>query len=146
MAGTNSAFDAATFRTNIKAAMRMGSPQATQDKVTFRWKAVKTFNRSDGDHNPYDWSATPVSTSQHADVQVDVAVEARTEPTPEYLSMGEVNAQKIVLTLLDVDFSQIDGANEVLWGQKLFKVDFVAPPIALFEVNVYQIYCTAVDV
>lgn len=145
MAGSNPAFNPATFRTQIKNTMVMGSPNATADKVTFRWKAVKTFSREDEDANPYDWSASPVTSSQHADVKVDVAVELQGTAPTEFVSAGELNSQKIILTLLDVDFVQIEGANFVLWGQKLFHIDFVAPPFALFSVNVHQIFATAVD-
>jgi hypothetical protein len=33
----------------------------------------------------------------------------------------------------------------VLLGQNTYVVDFVAPPIGLFNVTIYQMYCSARD-
>lgn len=145
MAGTNPAFNAGAFRTAIKNTMRMGAPNATNDRVTFRWKIVNTYAHQDAATNPYDWGDAPATHTQHADVLVDAAVAPLGQAVAEYASVGELNPQKIELTLLDVDFAQVDGAAFVLWGEALFVIDYVAPPIALFDVNVYSVFCSAVD-
>ena len=145
MAGNNTGFDPAAFRTGIKFAMQMGAPNSVSDRVTFVWRPAKTFSKTDPAGNPYDWSASPTTTETHADVVVDVAVTDLGRPTPEHTAVGAIDAQKISLTLLDVDYEQVVGAQEVRWGGKTFQIDYVMPPIALFSVDIHTIFATAVD-
>lgn len=145
MSGSNPAFNAAVFRTNIKAAMQMGAPTATQDRVTFRWTSEKTYAFDDAANHPYSWTATPQTTTSHADVKVDVAVEFPGTDPHEFTSVGEINATKIIVTVLDEDYDDIQGADVIVYGQRTFNIDFVAPPLGLFEVTVYQIYASSED-
>lgn len=145
MAGSNSAFDPALFRTKIKQAMAMGAPTSVADRATFRWKAIKTYTSEDPANHPYSWNAVPTTSTQHADVQVDVAIQLLGGDPQEFTSVGELNAQKVELTVLDVDYALVEGANYVLLGQKTYIIDYVAPPIGLFDVTVYQLFLTAED-
>ena len=152
MAGTTdpraSGFDAATFRDSIQFAMNMGLPETTSERVTFRWTPEKDWRIEDPGGNPYDYSSTnaPTNTVAPADVQVDAAVEFVTRTTLSGgTAIGEFNTPRAVITLLDVDYAQIEGADKVLLGGNTYYVDFVAPPMGLFDVTIYQIHCSAGD-
>ena len=141
-----SGFDAAAFRDSIQFAMNMGLPQTASERVTFRWTPEKDYAIEDPGGNPYDYTATPTSTNAPADVQVDAAVEFVTRTTLSGgTPVGEFNTPRAVITLLDVDYAEVEGADQVLLGGNTYKVDFIAPPIGLFEVTIYQIHCSAMD-
>lgn len=144
MAGTDSRFDAAAFRTAIKFAMRMGLPNAIPDRATFRWSPQRTFAIEDPAHNPYDWGDAPATEVTHVDVRVDVAVEMLGGAAEE-TSVGQINNQKAQITILDEDYTLVEGADIVLLGTNTYQVDFVSPPLGLFEVTVYTLSITAVD-
>lgn len=145
-------FDASEFRSAIKFAMRMGTPNPEDNRATFRWDVEKTYAVADANNNPYSWEAAPESETVYEDVQADVAVEFVTRST---LSGGnpiaEFDTPRAVLTILDVDWAiVIDDGNrpapdKVLLGGNTYNMDFVAPDIGLFDVNVYQLHCSAVD-
>lgn len=139
-------FDAAAFRLAIRSTMTMAAPNATADRVTFRWSPVTTYSPQDPSHNPYSWTAPPTSSITHADVQVPVAVEFSARPAASSeTGVGEFDNSRAIITILDVDYELVAGADLVLLGQNIYEVQFVAPPIGLFEVTVYQIYTVARD-
>ena len=146
VSGFGTAFNSATFRTAIKNTMKMGSPTKTEEKVTFKWTTVTTYAKADSAGKAWKKDAAVVSTVTHADVLVDCAVEflARTtlsSGTP----VGHFDTPRVIITLLDVDFALVDGADHVSLGGNDYKIDFVAPPVALFDVDVYSVYASAVD-
>lgn len=145
MAGTNPAFNAAEFRTNIIATMNMGLPVDPAERATFRWRTETTFDVADPAGNPYDFTSAPVDTDSHVDVQVPCAVEfvSRTIAA-DGTSLGEFKSPRAVITVLDTHYPDIEGANEVLLGGDAYTINFVAPPLGLFDVTVYQLHCTAV--
>lgn len=146
MAGTNPSFDAALFRQAIRDTMIMGLPNATQEKPTFRWSPEKTFTTADPAGAPYDFTASPVTTVAPADVQVPVAVEFSARPANSIeTGMGEFDASRVIITALDEDYALIQGADQVILGGNTYDVQFVGPPIGLFEVTVYQIFAIARD-
>lgn len=147
MAGTNANFDATAFRDAIHQAMIMGSPNVTGNKATFRWSAVRTYSKADAGGKPYDFGATPVTETLHADVVLDkVAVEFSARPAGSRDSaIGEFDTSRAVLTLLDDEQALVAGANEVLLGGNTYEVQFVGPPVALFEVDVYSWFLEARD-
>lgn len=139
-------FDAALFRSAIRSTMTMAAPNASEDRATFRWSPAKTYNPQDPAHFPYTWTETPATDVEHADVQVPVAVEFSARPAAsQQTAVGEIDASRAILTVLDVDYELVRGADLVLLGQNTYDVEFVAPPIALFDVDVYQIYTIARD-
>lgn len=146
MAGSNSAFDATAFRTAIRSAMTMGLPGTTSERATFRWTPDKTFATADGAGKPYSWGATPTTTTTHADVQVPVAVEFSARPAGSLSTvMGEFDTSRAVITVLDEDYADIVGADLVLLGGNTYEIEFVGPPMGLFDVTVYQLFCLARD-
>lgn len=146
MASSTPQFDPEVFRTNIHFAMTMGQPTNVPDQVTFRWSPTKTgTGPSDPGGVPYDLTQPATIVNPHPDVVVPCAVRftpGAIEDTP----IGEMDPTKMVLTLLDVDFAQVIGADTVLYGQHPYSVDFVAPPLGLFQVTVYEIYCRSIGV
>lgn len=146
MAGTNSSFSASAFREAIRDTMLMGMPEATAKRVTFRWTEENTYSTADPGGTPYDPTASPTATTTHADVQIPVAMEFAARPAASTeTSMGEFDSTRIILTILDVDWADVEGANEVVIDEATYDVQFVGPPIGLFEVTIYQVYCVARD-
>lgn len=152
MAGSDGRFDAGAFRDAIRFAMTMGLPQSTQERATFQWDTQRTFQRPDSGGSPYDWTATATTTITYPDVQIPVAVESpggAQAGTMDDTPVGQFDIQRVIITILDQDFEEIvvGGvmANRVLLGETPYEIDFVAPPLGLFEVTVYQLHAKAVD-
>lgn len=139
-------FPSAQFRDAIKFAMNMGLPNTVSERATFRWKVESTYSEADPGGTPYDLTAAPTSTDAPADVRIDCAVEfVSTTNASGGTAVGDFDVARVVLTVLDTDFVLIDGADQVLLGQNIYDINFVAPPMGLFDVTIYQIYATAVD-
>lgn len=143
MAGSNSAFDADLFRTNIRAAMTMGLPNKPVEQATFQWRVHKTYQREDSTHRPYDWTAASVTSDARADVKIPVAVEFGRVSEATGNAVGSFENPRVTMTILDEDYELIKGASHVLLGENVYEIDFVAPPIGLFDVTVYQIFARA---
>jgi hypothetical protein len=141
-----SGFNAAQFRDAIKFAMNMGLPNTVSERATFRWTPDYTYSTSDPGGTPYDLESTPTATDAPEDVQIDCAVEFVSKANASGgTALGPFDVTRAVITILDTDYSSVAGADQVLLGENTYKVDFVAPPMGLFEVTIYQVYCTAVD-
>ncbi len=83
--------------------------------------------------------STPASVTSKPDVQIDCAVrytKAQVGDTP----VGEFDIDHPVLTILDEDYLKVRGADRVLLGGTVYRVDYVAPPEALFDLGVYTVY------
>lgn len=145
MAGTSPDFDSALFRTQIRATMTMGLPGSVADRATFRWSADKTYSNQDSDAKPWLWTESSVTDVVHADVQIPVAMELLRTVEQDGTSLGDFNIVKAILTILDVDYVSVVGADTVLLGQDEYNIDFVEPPIGLFDVTVYRIHLRAMD-
>lgn len=141
MAGATSQFDANAFRTAVRFAMTMGSPTQTSEKATFRWGRQQTFAPQDPTHKPYHWNEAVVSDTTHADVVLDnVAVEFATNRTQAGTAVGEFIPLRATVTLLDEEHALVEGADLVLLGGNVYSVS-VTTVVALFSVDVYQMYC-----
>lgn len=142
MAGTDTGFDAAEFRTAIRFAMNMGSPNVTLEKTTFRWSKVQTFNPQDPAHRPYRWSESVVTDTTPADVVMsNVAVEISPARTAASSDVGSFVPLRAELTMLDLDYALVRGADVVLMKGDSWQVTAVTTQ-ALFSVDVYTIYAT----
>lgn len=141
MAGSNAGFDADGFRTAIRFAMTMGSPTRTQEKATFRWTPQQTFNPQDPARRPYRWDQEPVTDTTPADIVLDnVAVEFATNRASGSTSVGDFVPLRATVTLLDDEYDQVAGADMVLLGGDAYIVSMTTV-VALFSVNVYQMFC-----
>lgn len=142
MAGEGTEFDfpAAEFRDAIHTAMVMGSPNKTIDKATFRWDKVRQYDPQSPSQRPYDWSAIPTVDLSRPDVVMDeVAVEYSAGRTIDGTTVGQFVPLRAELTILDFDYTRIQGANWVLlmgvpWGVAAETVG------ALFSVDVHTLY------
>ena len=146
-----SGFDPALFKDAIRFAMNMGLPDTETERVTFRWTADQTFENDSPSGNPYTWSTSPTTETAPDDVRVDAAVEFVSRASlADQNSIGDFDNPRIVVTLLDDEFETITDdtlglPDQLVVGGNTYEVDFVAPPVGLFSVTVYQIHATAVD-
>lgn len=150
MAGTTDSraagFNPAAFRDAIRFAMHMGLPNATEERATFRWTTVRTYDTADPAGNPYDYTATPATSVAHDDVLIPVAVEFSARPAGSRdTAVGQFDSSRAVITVLDEDYALVEGADLVLLGGNTYEVEFVGPPLGLFDVTIYQLYCDARD-
>lgn len=156
MAGTTDAraanFDAGAFRDAIQFAMRMGAPNRSDDKITFRWAPKKTYSVEDPDKKPYDWTAAPATDVEHDDVVIDECAIELTQPrvgTVLGSPAGQFETVRAVITLLDVDFERIDGHTNppdyALIDGIPYEIRYISSG-ALFDVDIYQIHAVAPDV
>ena len=139
-----SAFNAADFRDNIRFAMNLGLPNDEESRPIFRWTVLRSYGVSDTGGNPYDFSEEPIETITHDDVSVPAAVEFSAGSVNNGTPVGDFVLVHAVITLLDEDYSLVDGADQVLLGGNTYKVQYVGPPLGLFDVTVYQVFCQSV--
>lgn len=139
-------FNSAEVRDALKFAMKMGLPEAQDERLTFRWRKDQTFARKDPAGRPYQWSDAPTSDNTPADVKVDGAVEFSDRSSADAgTPVTRFNTPRVVVTLLDVDYVQVETADEIILDDATYIIDYVAPPVGLFDMTVYQIYASAVD-
>jgi hypothetical protein len=133
-------FPAGEFRDAIHTAMRMGSPNATLDKATFRWDPQRTYARHSPASQPYIWAAVPVTDLTHDDVVLDeVAVEYTPARRMEGTAVGEFVPMRAEATLLDVDYAAVTGANWVLLHGIPWAIT-AATVGGLFDVDVWTLF------
>jgi len=137
-------FDPDLFRSAITSAMEMGLPQEVSERVTFCWTPTKSFSVSDPEGNPYDLSGTADNTVERDPVQVPVSINFSSSK-PDGTSIGDFDENRTTLTILDIHYDQVRGADKVLIDDDTFTIDYVGPPTGLFEVTVYTIYLVSVD-
>lgn len=138
-------FSADLFRSGIRNAMMMGLPQNSEERVTFRWTVKRTYGVADSSGMPFNFSDAPATEETKADVQVPAAVEFVGSTTDSGTSIGAFQTPRAVITVLDVDYPQVEGADQVVLGGNTYQIDYVAPPLGLFDVSIYQIHCQAKD-
>lgn len=142
MAGTNAAFDAAAFRNGIHFAMAMGLPTVVADQPTFYFAQPRTYDVPvDEEGVPYDPTAQPLPLASGVrPVQVPCAVEYY-DAFGEIITFGAVTPSRVVLTLLDTEFPQVEGFTHVEIGQERYVFRHWEVPIGLFDVGVHRVWC-----
>jgi hypothetical protein len=141
-------FDADAFRSAIQSTMEMGMATDESQRVTFHWKIRREYATADNAGNPYDWkppAPDPVEPVKEP-VQVPCAVEfvarnAQGLHTP----FGQIDTPKVILTILDEFYTEVEGASWVTINDTKYNIDYVAPPTGLFDVTVYSLYLSAQD-
>jgi hypothetical protein len=137
-------FNSTVFRNNIKNVMKMGAPNAIEERVTFQWEPEKTYvGKTDPTGRPYDLASATVSTVFKADVQIDCAVEIL-DRNPTGTPIGEFNNPRATITVLDVDYESIKGSTIVLIGGNTYTINYVEP-VGLFDVTIFTLHCQAID-
>jgi hypothetical protein len=143
MAGTNPAFDAAAFRNGIHLAMSMGLPPDIADQPTFHFARPRTYDVPvDEEGVPYDPTAQPLplASGLRPAVKVLCAVEYY-DAFGEIITFGSVTPSRVVLTLHDDDFTQVEGFTHVELGQERYVFRHWEVPIGLFDVGVRRAWC-----
>lgn len=142
--GFGESFNSTIFRNNIKNVMRMGAPNAVEERVTFCWPAEKTFvGKTDPSGRPYDLASATSSVIQKENIKIDCAVEIL-DRNPTGTPIGEFNNPRAIITVLDVDYESIKGSTIVLIGGNTYNVNYVEP-VGLFDVTIFTIHAQAVD-
>lgn len=139
-------FDADAFRTAIVGVMTMGAAPDTSKQVIFRWSPEKTYENEDSGGNPWTWTSPPTSDNTPADVKVPCAVEFSGRPAgSQDTVIGQFDTSYVVVTLLDDQYTLVEGADLLVIDSSIYEVQFVAPPLGLFGVGVFQIHALARD-
>jgi hypothetical protein len=151
MAGADptGAFNATTFRNAIHAVMTLSLPNTKSDQPTFQWLPDPTYSVADNAGNPYDWTATPSVANTIPDLQVTCAV-TYSQSEQFGTDAGEINTEKIVLTILDVDYQLLltngNGTppDQVVVDNVTYTIDYINLQ-ALYTVDVYSMHASSVD-
>lgn len=150
MAGSDTRFDAAAFREAITFAMNMGLPDDETQRATFKWNRDATYATADADGSPFNWTETPTSEITFEDVQIPVALEFVSKGGDTLdIRLGQMDVSRCTITVLDTYFAELTQngvfANQVELDDALYDIQFVSPPLGLFDVTIYQIHCQAID-
>ena len=128
----------------------MGMPADPNEQLVWHINPVVSFENQDPAIKPYDWSATPV-VDQPGDpdhpsgiVAVDYALEFAATGGGES-EVGRFDQSRLTVTVLDNEYEQIKNADYAMIGRVYYEIKFVAPPVGLFDVTVYQIFLVARD-
>lgn len=133
-------FDEARVIEGLRKAMGFGEPTRTEDKVTFYFNARSVSSSTDEDGVPFD-PATRVVVDDTGVVK-DCAVEYQ-DRAPKGETFGVVVPSRIIITMLDPDWQDVEGFAYVKAGGDTYWRSSVEPPIALGSLDVWQIICTA---
>lgn len=140
-------FNAAAFRQAITSTMQMGLPNDESERATFRFLGSKSYEAEDSAGHPFNWLAEPVDQTEDRDVQVPVAVQFEARPaTSMDTGIGQFDSPRGTVTVLDVHFQQVKGADLMLFDGNKWTIEYWLPPIGLFDVTIYQAIVTAKDV
>lgn len=162
MAGEDSTggFDADEFRTSIRAVMLLGLAEDQAQRPIFLFPRTRTYANDDKAGQPFDWGEAPTTDTNtlpgepktvkcgEGNGEVLCAFEAaggrggtQSIETP----FGDFDTERLVITMLDVDFAKVDGFDRVQVGDALYRYQFEEPRGGLYDVTVHQLIVAAVD-
>jgi hypothetical protein len=137
-------FNADAVRAGLRLAMQVGLPTVTGDQPTFymprTWTATETV---DAEGVPFDPAYRPTY-ARLAAVKVPCAIEYH-DAEGKMTGFGEVAPSRIVLTLLDQDFAQVDGFEYVVVRGVSYSYHHMETPKGLVTVGLFRVHCQAVD-
>jgi len=140
------AFNEAAFRDGILFAMNMGTPKEVEERVTFVWEAKKDYLAEDGKGVPFKLDDAGTLVTPERTAQIPLALEFINRST---LSGGTgleaFDTPRVVLTVMDTEFPQIQGADYMIIDGDHYDIKFEAPPVGLFNVTVHTIHGHARD-
>lgn len=136
-------FSADRFRSAIHSVMEMGLPEVQSLRATFRWTPESTYSSADEAGRPFDWTVAPATEVTHADVQIPVSVEYRSNDIEE-LRFAKLDHVDVILGVLDVDYDDVEGADTVLLGEDTYTIGYTTVT-GLFDVTTYFIHCKSKD-
>jgi hypothetical protein len=151
--GITTSFDATQFRNAVRFAMQMGAPPTPDLRALFMFPStgrtyVKngspvTNPRTDRDGVPLDPEIQMVD-APGSEVAVDCAVEI-SPADPEELPVGQFRPTKAEVTLLDVDFAQVDGCKELRYNGDRYAFGYETHGLGMFDVGVHVLTFYALD-
>lgn len=135
-------FPSDEFRSAILSTMVMGTPNRTEEKAQFFWETNKEYQIQDRKNRPYSLTAaTPVEDNTPDPVFATIAVEY-IQRNPSGTALGEFDKARAVLTILDTEYANVEGADWVKLGGDEYDINYVVVE-ALFDVDVFTVHCTA---
>lgn len=154
MAGSDVDFDAAGTRADLRGAMLMGLPQDTVARPIFRFPKTETFTVPvDEGNEPLDPAAPPTTVTQRPDItcgpannQVVCTWEPQgTKARPVESVLGTFDPDRLLVTMLDVDWVKVEGFRFMLFSGDAYKYEKEVPHQGLFDLTVHQISVIATD-
>jgi hypothetical protein len=142
MAGTQTGFDAATFRSKIQFVFNMAATPDADRQLKFYFNDVVTYaGRKDGDAVPFDPTATVTRTSTDP-VTVPCGIKV-TKASEQNTAFGGVLPTKVTCTLLDEDYDQVKDADYIVFDGEKYLKENTGAPTGLFDVGIYSMTFTA---
>lgn len=136
-------FDASKVIAGLHNAMGFGEATRTGDKATFYTRTLPaTTEEVDQEGLPFDPDVSRPAAVTGVAVPCAIEYFDRAEDAE---SFGVVQASRVKLTLLDVDYQQIKGFTYVAAGGDKYYYARTEPPIALGSIDVWIIHCEAQD-
>jgi hypothetical protein len=141
-------FNAATVRAGLRLAMTVGLPPVEADQPTFYFPPTSvtpgvTGEALDEEGVPFAPSTTVVR-STPAPVQVPCAVEYH-DGSGKLENFGVIAASKIVLTLLDEDYDQVEGFLYVVIAGQKYWYRRTENATGLVALGIYTVHCESDD-
>lgn len=138
-------FDAAETRAELQETMVMGLPGAIAMRPTFYFPTDDTFAKASLSGAPWDWTASPLENDpDRAPVRVPCAVEVDGAAI-DFTAIGQINPQRAVLTILDVDWAKVQGFHEMTMAGSTYRYSKLIQVIGLFDMDVYLVEVEARD-
>lgn len=152
--GLSAAFDSTGFRNAIRFAMQMGTnPDPDRRPQFIRRSSVKTYwldgvqlpdpPRMDRDGKPLN---PDIEVRREADqfLAVDCAIEV-VKADAEELPVGNFRPTKLMVTLLDDQYAQVEGCREMVYNGDRYVFGYEPESNGLFDVGVYTLIFYAKD-
>lgn len=144
MAGTLAGFDADDFRTQIRNVMQMAAPTDASRQATFIFPATTVSDApTDSSGVPFAPGVTVARTAPDP-VKVPVGIEFQ-RGIGAFTSVGSMEADRVIVTLLDLDYAKVVGFEYMTWAGRKWKLRKELLESALGPVGVHQIECEAMD-
>jgi hypothetical protein len=166
MAGSDPRFNKARFEEAIRFAMKMGAPTDVTQQAIFHFRTKRVYpegTRLDQEGKPLNSSVKAEYLSPEPLTLEHVAVES-SPANPQELPVGVRIPTRVEITLLDAEYQQIkdraatieidedttietgeEFAYEVELGGDRYRIGYRPPPFALFDSDVHQLVCYALE-
>lgn len=129
----------------------MGVPEDEGKRLVWHWEVTKEYASQDPAEKPYDWTEVPSSQTPgnpdevDGELIVDYAIEFAPSQSGIQTTVGEFDLSKATVTLLDVDYELVKTADFCTIEDSIYDIEFVSPPMGLFEATVFQVFIRARD-
>jgi hypothetical protein len=139
-------FDADAVRAGLRLAMQVGLPPETEDQPLFVMPTAVTgdgAHRLDSQGTPFNADYRPARTAA-VGRRVPCAIEYA-DSEGEVATFGLVAPSRVILTLLDQDYKQIQGFAYCVIGGNKYHYSRTETPQGLVSVGVYVVHCISDD-